>query len=139
MSFEGQKNSKNNNLKFIINDEYKKCRGDSYCFKPFADMYESARKIVIQVELSGVKKENLNIEFGGSFIEISGVRIKDKDMVQEEENYQRMERSYGFFKRSFNLPKNIITENINASFKDGVLSIIIPKNTDINLKTIKIY
>lgn len=136
MSFEEQKK---NNLKFIINDEYKKHRDDSYCFKPFADMYESAGKIVIQVELSGVKKENLNIELGDGFIEISGVKTKDKDIAQKEENYQRMERSYGFFKRSFNLPKNIIAENINASFKDGVLDIVIPKNTDINAKTIKIY
>ncbi len=136
MNFEEQKN---NNLKFIINDEYKKRRDDSYCFKPFADMYESAGKIVIQVELSGVKKENLNIELGDGFIEISGVKTKDKNVAQEEENYQRMERSYGFFKRLFNLPKNIIAENINASFKDGVLDITIPKNTDINAKTIKIY
>ncbi len=136
MSFEGQKK---NNLKFIINDEYKKRRDDSYCFKPFADMCESAGKIVIQVELSGVKKENLNIELCDGFIEISGVKTKDKDIAQEEEHYQRMERSYGFFKRSFNLPKNIIAESINASFKDGVLNIIIPKNADINAKTINIY
>jgi HSP20 family protein len=128
---------KNNDLKFIINDKNKKSDDDSYCFKPFADMYESPKKIVIQVELSGVKKENLNIELGDGFIQVNGIRTKCR--TQEEENYQRMERSYGFFKRSFYLPKNIKVEDITASFKDGVLEIIIPKNIENNSKRIKIY
>jgi HSP20 family protein len=134
MNFEKQKN---NDLRFIINDKNKKYDDDSYCFKPFADMYESAKTIVIQVELSGVKKENLNIELGDGFIQINGIRTKCRS--QEEENYQRMERSYGFFKRSFYLPKNIKADGITASFKDGVLEIVIPKNIDINSKKIKIY
>jgi len=107
-----------------------------YCFTPFADMFESSEIIAIHVELAGVKKEDINIELNDGYIEITGIRIRER--LSKEENFQRMERLYGLFKRSFSLPKHINKENIEASFKDGVLEIIIPKDKNSISKVIRI-
>ncbi len=114
-----------------------KKKGKVICsFTPSADMFELHGKVVIQVELAGVRKEDINIELHEGIIEVSGLRKRER--LSEEENFQRMERSYGFFKRSFSLPKYIKKGDIEASFMDGVLEIIVPKNGNYALDHIKI-
>ncbi len=95
-------------------------------FTPISDMFETRESIIIQVELSGVKKEDINIELKGNSIEISG--IKRHDGLTGDENYQRMERPFGIFKRIFNLPAYIEKNSIEASFNEGILEITILKN-----------
>lgn len=106
-----------------------KKKGKVMCsFTPSADVFELRDRVVIQVELAGVRKEDINIELHEGIIEVSGLRRRERP--SEEENFQRMERSYGFFKRSFSLPRHIKNGGVEASFMDGVLEITVPKNNN---------
>ncbi len=96
-----------------------------YYFTPASDMFETADSIVIFIELAGVKKEDINVEINGCRIEITG--IKRRGERADEYNFQRMERTFGFFKRNFELPKTSDRNSISASFSEGLLEIIIPK------------
>jgi HSP20 family protein len=88
-------------------------------------MFETTDSIVIQMELAGVRKEDINIEFTHNYIEVSG--IKRHEGLSGEESFQRMERPFGVFKRTFNLPKDISRDSISASFNEGLLEIVILK------------
>lgn len=101
-----------------------------YCFTPASDMVETADSIIINIELAGIKKCDINIEIEGAFIEISG--IKRRALLTEEYNFQRMERSFGFFKRVFDLPRAADRDRVSASFSEGLLEIIIPKKSKNN-------
>ncbi len=96
-----------------------------YCFTPISDMFETAGSIVIRIELAGVRKEDINIELSHNYIEVSG--IKRHEGLSGEESFQRMERPFGVFKRTFNLPKAVSRDSISASFKEGLLEIVILK------------
>ncbi len=96
-----------------------------YYFAPMSDMFETADSVVVQMELAGVKKEDINVEVYGSRLEISG--MKRRKRFAEEDSFQRMERPFGFFKRVFDLPYRFDGNSISASFDEGLLEIIIPK------------
>ena len=101
-----------------------------YCFNPTSDMFETADFIVIQIELAGVNKEDINVEAFGGSLEVSG--IKRRNGFTEKDNFHRMERLFGFFKRVFDLPKAVDRNSINASFNEVLLEIIVPKNNKNN-------
>ncbi len=96
-----------------------------YYFAPASDMFETAEYIAVYIELAGVRKEDINIEIGGGTLEIRGV--KRRSGTDEECNFQRMERSFGLFRRKFNLPASVNNEEVKASFDEGLLEIVIPK------------
>ncbi len=90
------------------------------------DVYEENNKYVIEVELPGFKKENLNIEINDEILTISAFNEVD-ELNLENRNYLHQERNFGMFERSFCL-KNLNTENVEAKYNDGILSIEIIKN-----------
>ncbi len=90
-------------------------------------MFETAESIVIQVELVGVSKEDINITLTNSRIEVSG--IKRRKGITGNESFQRMERPFGFFKRVFDLPDTINANSTTASFNDGLLEIVVLKRS----------
>ncbi len=96
-----------------------------YCFTPISDMFETTESIIIQVELAGVKKEDINIELTNNYLEVSG--IKRHEGLTGEEIFQRMERPFGVFKKVFNLPKAVNRDSTFASFNEGLLEIVILK------------
>jgi HSP20 family protein len=79
----------------------------------------------VEVDLPGVKKEDIHVDLKGDVLTISGERKTKKEV--KEKDYYKMESSYGKFQRSFTLPENTDAENIDANSKDGVLEVIIPK------------
>lgn len=88
------------------------------------DLKENKNEYVLEADLPGVNKEAINLEFNNNYLTISAKReniIEDKN-----DNYVRRERSYGEFKRRFYID-NIDSNRIEAEFKDGVLSVILPK------------
>jgi HSP20 family protein len=101
-----------------------------YYFTPASDMFETADFIIIHIELAGVNKEDINIEICGNEVEISGAKRRAE--VEEEYNFQRMERPFGMFRRTFYLPKTADRDSINASFYEGLLEIIISKKVNNN-------
>jgi len=96
-----------------------------YDFSPTINTREGEFAYHIEVDLPGMKKEDINIQIEDSTLIVSGER-KVKDEIREE-NYYKIESSFGTFSRSFSLPEDVDIENIHAESQDGVLEIIVPK------------
>lgn len=92
---------------------------------PRMDVYEKDNNLVVKAELPGVKREDIEVTLDGNDLEIKGERRAESEV--EEENYYRMERSYGSFYRRLPLPFEVKPEQIEASYTDGVLEVRIPK------------
>ncbi len=106
-------------------------------FRPKVNTRETEENYHIEVELPGVKKENVNIQVDGNVLTISGERnIRDE---VKDEDYHKVESRYGLFSRSFTLPEKVDVSNIEAEFKDGILEVAIPKlKVDTSSKKIEI-
>ena len=94
-------------------------------WRPPVDIVDTEDAIVIFAEIPGVEKNQVSIEVKDDVISIQGERVVDKSIGNG--SYYRSERIFGRFGRSFALPAMVRTDKIRASFKNGVLKIIIPK------------
>ena len=101
--------------------------GESYegDWLPPMDMKETDNEIVASIELPGLTKDEIKVSVKHDLLSISGEKKQMK--TEEKENVHRVERSYGYFKRSVVLPIEVDSAKVRASFKDGVLSITLPK------------
>ncbi|MCW6062102.1 heat shock protein Hsp18, partial [Clostridium sporogenes] len=88
------------------------------------DLKETDEDYLVEADLPGVKKEDITVKFQNNYLTISAKR--DSSIENKKENFVRQERYYGEFNRSFYI-NNIDENNIDASFKDGVLKINLPK------------
>lgn len=94
-------------------------------FTPSVNTREGEYAYHVEVDLPGVKKDDIHIDLKDNVLTISGERKTKKEV--KEKDYYKKESSYGKFQRSFTLPENTDTENIEANSKDGVLEVVIPK------------
>lgn len=106
------------------------------CWTPAADIFDTDKEFFIRLELPGVQKEDVKIDFNENILSISGERKRDGSMLQE--NYHRIECLHGKFSRSFTLPQHIDGEKIEGVLRDGVLNIRIPKSEKAQRKSIPI-
>jgi HSP20 family protein len=91
---------------------------------PALDVFEKEGKLQINAELPGMKESDIEIEVTDDTLTISGEKRDEREV--KEDNYYRSERSYGSFRRQVALPAGADTDNVDATFKDGVLTIAIP-------------
>lgn len=103
---------------------------------PAVDIYETEHELVVKADLPDVKPEELDIRVENNILTIRGERKFEKKV--NENNYLRVERSYGSFSRSFSLANTVNTEAIKADYKDGVLTLSIPKREEAKPKQIKV-
>ena len=103
---------------------------------PAVDIAESEHELVVKADLPGVKPEELDIRVENNILTIRGERKFEKKV--DEKNYLRVERSYGSFARSFSLANTVNSEAIKADYKDGVLTLTIPKREEAKPKQIKV-
>ena len=103
---------------------------------PAVDIYETPDSIVLQAELPGLSKEDIDIQVRDNVLTLKGERRSEKEV--KEGNYLRVERAYGGFQRAFTLPAAVQADKIRAVFKDGVLDVSIPKAEEAKPKQIKI-
>jgi HSP20 family protein len=103
---------------------------------PPADIYETKDEYVFKLELPGISKDEINIEFANDTLTIKGERKEEKEVKQEE--YHRVERCCGSFVRSFSIPKNVDANKINATMQDGILELRVPKVEEARAKAIPI-
>ena len=94
-------------------------------FSPSINTREGEFAYHIEVDLPGVKKEDISVEVEDNLLIVSGER-KVKEEIKEE-NYYKVESSFGSFSRSFSLPDDVDIESIHAESKDGVLEVVVPK------------
>ena len=105
-------------------------------WSPAVDIYETETAIILKVELPGLSKDDISIEIKDNNLILRGERKFEKDI--REESYHRIERSYGTFSRTFSLPNAIDRNKVDATFKDGILEITIPKAEETKPKQIEI-
>ena len=92
---------------------------------PFLDLSETDDTLVVRAEIPGAGPEDLEISLSNDRLTIKG-EVK-QDLVDEGEDYLRREKHYGFFSRTIQLPCKVLIEDVKASYKDGVLTILMPK------------
>ncbi|MDX4058939.1 Hsp20/alpha crystallin family protein [Aliarcobacter skirrowii] len=106
-------------------------------FVPVVNTREGEFAYHVDVDLPGVKKEDIKVDINKNILTISGER-KTKDEIKQDD-YYKVETYFGKFSRSFTLPENADVENIEAKSDNGVLEVVIPKlKDDINKKSIEI-
>ncbi|MFQ5532316.1 MAG: Hsp20/alpha crystallin family protein [Candidatus Methylomirabilales bacterium] len=103
---------------------------------PAVDIYETADSVVLNAELPGLSKDDIDIQVRDNVLTLKGERRLEREVKQE--NYLRVERAYGSFQRAFTLPASIQADKIRAVFKNGVLEVSIPKVAEAKPKQIKI-
>ena len=96
---------------------------------PPVNIKETEKAFSVALMAPGFKKEDFNIEVDNDLLTISS-EIKNEKTEQEEGKYTRREFSYSSFKRSFTLPETVNTDDINASYEDGILTIALPKKEE---------
>jgi len=103
---------------------------------PAVDIYETEQNLVVKADLPDIEPEELDIRVENNILTICGERKFEKKV--NENNYLRVERSYGSFSRSFSLASTVNTEAIQADYKNGVLTLSIPKREEAKSKQIKV-
>lgn len=105
-------------------------------FRPLVDIDESEAGYLLSFDLPGLKKEEINVEVKEGLLTVSGER--KRETKNSEGGLTRVEKTYGQFQRSFNLPTNVDSERVEANLENGVLHLLIPKAEASRSKSVKI-
>ncbi len=103
---------------------------------PAVDMFETDDRVVIKAELPGLEKKDISLDLQNGVLTLKGERKSENEV--KEENYYRREMTYGKFVRSFSLPVDVDAEKIKAEFKNGLLTVEVPKPEGHKPKQIKV-
>jgi HSP20 family protein len=103
---------------------------------PAFDVSETEAEIIVKAEIPGMKVEDIDITLTDGLLTIKGERKMEKE--DKQENYHRIERQFGSFSRSLNLGLKVEAEGIDAAYKDGVLTVTLPKAEEDKPKKIEV-
>ena len=103
---------------------------------PSVDISEDDKEFVLKAELPEVKKDDVKVTVDDGTLTIRGERKAEKE--EKGKKFHRIERSYGSFERSFTLPQSTDAGKISSDFKDGVLTVHLPKNPNSKSKAVEI-
>lgn len=103
---------------------------------PAVDIYEDEEQVVLKAEIPGIEEKNIDIKLEGNVLTMKGERKFEHE--EKKKNWTRIERAYGTFQRSFSLPEYVDTEKVSAEYKNGILSIFLPKKPETKTKQIKV-
>ena len=105
-------------------------------FAPPVDVYEDEHDITLKIEVPGIDEKDINVSIENNTLTVRGERRFEKD--EKEENFQRIERMFGSFTRSFTLPNTVDPEQVSAHYEKGVLRIRLAKKAEAKPKLIKV-
>lgn len=105
-------------------------------WNPAVDIVENSDTYVLKAEIPGMNKDDVKITLENNLLTIRGE--KKNELEKKEGNFHRIERSYGVFERSFTIPGTIKTNDIDAQYKDGVLTLTLPKAEEAKPKMIDV-
>ena len=122
----------------LFNEAFERSSDESSMttWTPAVDIYETEHELVVKADLPDIKPEELDIRVENNILTIRGERKFEKKV--NENNYLRVERSYGSFSRSFSLANTVNSDAIKAEYKNGVLTLTIPKREEAKPKQIKV-
>ena len=109
---------------------------DGKGFSPACEVTEADGEYKISFDLPGLKKDEIKIEMKDNLLSVYGER--KRETTEKKEKVQRYEKSYGYFRRSFSLPTNVLAEKIAAKYDNGVLELTVPKAELAKPKTIEV-
>jgi len=112
-------------------------RGDNSLFMPHVDIEETPEAFVLRVDLPGVSQKDVKVSLMGDTITIRGERRASKD-ANGGTNYHRLERVYGTFERSFSLGSPVRNDQVQATYRDGVLEVRVPKAEEARMREIEV-
>jgi HSP20 family protein len=105
-------------------------------YAPAVDVQETKEAYIVEADIPGIKKEDIKIEVLEDTITIQGSRNEENE--EKRDNYHRIERSFGSFKRSFRIPGGFQHDEVKATFTDGVLRLNLPKQEELKAKQIEV-
>jgi HSP20 family protein len=103
---------------------------------PAVDIYETPNELVVKADLPDVNEKDIDIRVENNLLTIRGERKFESNV--SEDNYLRVERTYGSFSRSFTLPNTVNAETIHAEYKNGVLTVNLPKREESKPRQVKV-
>lgn len=130
----------------ILQDQFNRIFNESFrnqpeesaltTWAPAVDIYETPNELVVKAELPDVNEKDIDVRVENNLLAIRGERKFEKSA--SEENYLRIERTYGAFSRSFSLPNTVNAEAIAAEYKNGVLTVTLPKREESKPRQVKV-
>jgi HSP20 family protein len=106
-------------------------KGGDYCWAPAVDISERDDGLVMEFDLPGVEKKDLNVEFKDGVLTVSGERKAEKEeKVKKEQTWYARERCLGSFSRAFRIGESYDPRKVSAVFKNGVLALAVPKKEE---------
>jgi len=125
----------------LFNQTFSQAFGDEEgkhgAWAPPVDIFETGQNLVFKAELAGVDPNDVEVRVENNTLFLKGQRKFESEV--KEENYHRIERSYGTFTRTFSLPGTVDANHVVAEFKNGLLTLTLPKREEAKPKTIKIH
>jgi len=105
-------------------------------WNPAVDVYDKGTEVVLHAELPGANKDDIDIRVENNVLTLRGKKERNEEV--KEDGYFRSERAYGSFSRSFSLPTTVDITKIDADFKDGVLTLTLPKAEEAKPRQIEV-
>jgi len=105
-------------------------------WSPAVDAYETENELVVKADLPDLDEKDLDVRVENNMLTIHGERKLEQSV--SEDNYLRIERAYGSFSRSFSLPNTVNADAIKAEYRNGVLTVRMPKREESKPKQIKV-
>ncbi len=135
--FEGFPRCRTNSIGFLTNlSEITPEESALTTWAPAVDIYETPNELVVKADLPDVNEKDIDVRVENNLLTIRGERKFEKSV--SEENYLRVERTYGAFSRSFSLPNTVNAESIGAEYKNGVLTVTLPKREESKPRQVKV-
>ena len=105
-------------------------------FAPPVDVYEDEHNITLKIEVPGIDEKDINVSIENNTLTVRGERRFEKD--EKEQNFQRIERMFGSFTRSFTLPNTVDAAKVSAEYKNGVLTVTLPFKEEAKPRTVNV-
>jgi HSP20 family protein len=105
-------------------------------WQPMVDIVETEQAYLLHFELPGLTREDIEMTLENNVLRLSGERKFDQEA--QKQTYHRLERAYGAFSRTFTLPTQVAADRVEAAFKDGVLTVTVPKAEQARARKINI-
>jgi HSP20 family protein len=105
-------------------------------WRPAIDIEEKEGKYLVRADLPGLNKKDIHVELHDGYLTLRGERKSEHE--ENQDNYHRIERTYGSFERTFRVPEGVTEKDIHAKYKDGVLELTVPTPKPIEPKTTEV-